>query len=131
MIGKNLFFNGPKYQGLYTSSCAGQIKFAGVNAQGSQRYDELLLMAKEGRSRAKRDNCKALELACLKKLRELANIKTSSWDEHSKSKRRVKPKVAHTQTRDETDEFEDIALEDSDDEGLDLAALDSNATAFI
>ena len=43
----------------------------------------------------------------------------------------MKPKVAHTQNRDETDEFEDIALEDSDDEGLDLAALDSNATAFI
>ena len=131
MIGKNLFFNGPKYQGLYTSSCAGQIKFAGINARGSQRYDELLLMAKEGRGRAKRDNCKALELACLKKLRELANIKTSSWDEHSKSKRRVKPKVAHTQHREEADEFEDIALEDSDDEGLDLAALDSNETAFV
>ena len=131
MIGKNLFFNGPKYQGLYTSSCAGQIKFAGVNARGSQRYDELLEIAKEGRSKAKPANCKALELACLKKLREKASISAASWDAHLKSKRRVKPKVAHTHVRDATDEFEDIAHDDSDDEGVDLAQLDSNATASI
>ena len=42
-----------------------------------------------------------------------------------------KPKVAHTQNQDETDEFEDIAHDDSDDEGVDLAQLDSNATASI
>ena len=59
-------------------SCAGQLKIAGINPQGSQRYDELLEMAKEGRSKAKRDSCKALELACLKKLREKANISAAT-----------------------------------------------------
>ena len=78
-------------------------------------------MAKEGRSKAKWQNCKALELACLKKLREKANISAATQDEHNKSKRRVKPKVAHTDHRDETDEFEDFAHDDSDDEGVDLA----------
>ena len=127
-----MYYYGPKYQGLFTTSCARQLKFYdGINQTGSQRYDKLLEWAKEGRSKAKRDSCKALELACLKKLRKEASIKTSSWDEHCRSKRRVKPKVAHTENRDETDEFEDIALEDSDDEGLDLVALDSNATAFV
>ena len=126
-----MFFNGPKYQGIFTTSCAGQLKFAGINPQGSQRYDQLLEMAKEGRSKAKRDSCKALELACLKKLREKASITTASWDAHLKNKRRIKPKVAHTHVRDATDEFEDIAHDDSDDEGVDLAQLDSNATAFL
>ena len=59
------------------------------------------------------------------------SISTASWDEHCKSKRHVKPKVAHTDVRDATDEFEDIPHDDSDDEGVDLAQLDSNATAFI
>ena len=36
----------------------------------------------------------------LKKLREKASISAQTWEEHSKSKRRVKPKVAHTQIRD-------------------------------
>ena len=126
-----MYFNGPKYQGIYTTSCAGQLKIAGINPQGSQRYDELLEMAKEGRSRAKRESCKALEMACLKKLRSRASISAASWDAHLKSKRRIKPKVAHAHVRDATDEFEDIAHDDSDDEGVDLARLDSNATAFI
>ena len=126
-----MYFNGPKYQGIYTTSCAGQLKIAGINPEGSQRYDELLEMAKEGRSRAKRESCKALEMACLKKLRSRASISAASWDAHLKSKRRIKPKVAHTHVRDATDEFEDIAHDDSDDEGVDLAQLDSNATASI
>ena len=44
-----------------------------------------------------------------------------------------KPKVAHTSSdhQDETNEFEDLAYDKSDDEGVDVAELDSSATAFL
>ena len=56
---------------------------------------------------------------------------STSLTSHVSRAKPLKPKVAHTHVRDATDEFEDIAHDDSDDEGVDLAQLDSNATVLI
>ena len=101
---------------------------AGINNEGSERYDELLVMAKEGR---RNENRKALEKVVLKKLREKMGITANTWDEHNKRKRRVKAKVAHTTTRDLALDFEEDDVEENE-EAIDLSALDaSDAVAFV
>ena len=102
---------------------------AGINNEGSTRYDQLLVMAKEGR---RNENRKALEKVVLKKLREKMGITAAtSWDEHNKSKRRVKAKVAHTTTRDLALDFEEDDVEENE-ETINLADLDaSDEVVFV
>ena len=101
---------------------------AGINNEGSTRYDQLLVMAKEGR---RNENRKALEKVVLKKLREKMGITAATWDEHNKSKRRVKAKVAHTTTRDLALDFEEDDVEENE-ETINLADLDaSDEVVFV